>query len=92
MPEIFRLHDRPARYGRAQLCDSLGRALSKARAYRSSWNIRVFLLQGEMAERSKALESGTYVSKSSPKGRGFESHFRHFILGTFKPSRDCRNP
>lgn len=26
---------------------------------------------GEMAERSKALESG-----SSPKGRGFESHFR----------------
>ena len=34
-----------------------------------------------MAERSKALESGTSVLESSPKGRGFESHFRHVIMG-----------
>jgi hypothetical protein len=33
--------------------------------------VKTHCTQGEMAERSKALESG-----SSPKGRGFESHSR----------------
>ena len=47
------------------------------------------MYKGEMAERSKALESGgssTFdhnAHVSSPKGRGFESHFRHLFFCYF---------
>ena len=48
-----------------------------------------------MAERSKALESGgssTFdhnAHVSSPKGRGFESHFRHLFFCYFISFLKC---